>query len=117
MPLPAWWHKEREGRNARSKKQERDFAKKTGGRTTRGSGSSHRDPGDVKVPGGNIPAVDEDSYLIEAKYTTDKKGFTITRDMVALHLSRSRNTGREPAFAIEFVGHPAYKLLVVLDGV
>jgi hypothetical protein len=118
VTLPAWWGKDREKRNARSQQQERAIAKRTGGRITPGSGSSHRSPGDVRTPPGSLPALDPDAFLVEAKYAgEDKVGFTITRDMLGLHVSRARSVGREPAFAIEFLGEPAYKVWILFEGV
>lgn len=91
--LPAWWNKGREQRNARSRKQEREHAKATGGRVQSGSGSSWRAPHDV---------VNEE-YLDELKFT-DQKGFTVRQDYWEALKASALRAGREPRIIIEFPG-------------
>lgn len=95
MSLPAWWDKaERRDRNARSKKQEKKIARRTGGRVQAGSGSSWRRPQDVV----------EEGHVVQAKFT-DKPSFTISMKEWAGIRKDAYALGRSPKMEIEFQKH------------
>ena len=109
MTLPAWWGKERQDRNTRSRKQEAQIAKDQGGRVTPGSGSSWRSPGDVTKPQMEIG---EETHLIEAKFT-DKEGFRLDRRIIRKHWDRAQSLGKEPVIVIEFSRGDSLKVAVI----
>jgi Holliday junction resolvase len=90
----------------RAPKQERELAKRSGGRLTPGSGSKTQ-KGDVR----NAYGV----FRIEAK-TTMKKSFSVTREMVRKIEDASLPNGEVPAIVIEFLndeGEPVMEVAVV----
>jgi len=90
----------------RSRKQERELAKRSGGRLVSGSGSG-AEKGDVKKYNG--------VFRIEAK-TTSKDSFRVTRQMVATIESVAIQHEELPAIIIEFVdqrGNPVSEVAVV----
>lgn len=101
------------GRNAsrsvshvRSSKQEKELAKRGGGRVTPGSGAFDQ-KGDVKKYNG--------VYRIEAK-TTKNKSFSITRDMIRKIEEAAIPNGEYPAIVVEFIddrGVPQMEVAVV----
>lgn len=89
--LPNWFGNTRKRQNQRSKKQERNRAKETGGRVQAGSGSSWRAPQDNRTP----------ERLEQIKFT-DKSSFTINvKEWLALEADALRD-GRDPVFVIDF---------------
>lgn len=72
--------------------QEREAAKRLGGRTTPASGSL-REKGDVRVSG---------ILRLECK-ATSKKSFSVTRDMVRKITEAGELSGELPAIEIEFL--------------
>lgn len=89
--LPPWFNKDRERRNARSRKQEKERAEEIGGRTQAGSGSSWRAPEDIRAEG----------FLEQLKFT-DSKGFRVTVDEWKRIKKNANNAGRLPRMVIEF---------------
>ena len=90
---PAWWDPDqRKTRNQRSKTQELNRAKDTGGRVQAGSGSSWRAPQDV-VTG---------EHLEELKFT-GKSSYSIKTSMWVKLRSNAVRLGREPKLVIDFV--------------
>jgi hypothetical protein len=90
----------------RAPKQERELAKRSGGRLTPGSGSKTQ-KGDVRKAYGII--------RIEAK-TTTKKSFSVTKEMVRKIEDASLPNGEIPAIVIEFInenGDPEMEVAVV----
>lgn len=79
------------GSHARARRQERELAKKLGGRTVRGSGCGS-EKGDVRV---------ERIARIEAK-TTKNKSFSVTREMIAKIEEAAISMGEVPALVVEF---------------
>lgn len=94
--MPAWWEsgQDRPRQNRRSRKQERERAKETGGKVQSGSGSSWRARGDVRT----------EEELEQLKYT-DKLAYRLdVREWRAIE-SDARSQGREPVLIIEFSEH------------
>lgn len=90
----------------RSPKQERELARRGGGRVTPGSGRGNQ-KGDVKKYGGVI--------RIEAK-CTQAKSFSITRDMLEKIEEAALPNGEIPAIVVEFLdkdGNPVQEVAVV----
>lgn len=98
--VPAWWGKDRERINDRSRAQERSRAAEVGGRTSAGSGSSWRSPGDVRA----------EEYLEELKFT-DKKSYSLRVTDWNDIKEKALSMGREPRMVIEF---PEYDLRLVV---
>lgn len=89
----------------RAPHQERELAKRFGGRTTPGSGSKH-EKGDVRV---------RDCMRIEAK-TTLKKSFRVTMEMIEKIEAAALPCDEIPAMVIEFIdehGKPLKEVAVV----
>lgn len=78
--------------HARSPKQEKNLAEKLGGRTVKGSGSGFA-KGDVRLKG---------TVLIEAK-CTEKKSFSVTRQMLDKLEDAATGAGEAPVMVIEFL--------------
>lgn len=94
MPdLPGWWGDKpaKQRQNRRSGAAERRVAREVGGRTTAGSGSSWRSPGDVRTA----------THLIEHKYT-DKGSYSLSLKTWLLHKRKADQAGKEAAMIIEF---------------
>ena len=90
----------------RAKRQEKELAKRGGGRLTPGSGAFDQ-KGDVKKYNG--------VYRIEAK-VTKKKSFSVTREMVRKIEEAALPNNELPAIVIEFVdesGNPQMEVAVV----
>jgi Holliday junction resolvase len=90
----------------RSKKQERELAKRGGGRLVPGSGNKI-EKGDVKKYNG--------VFRIEAK-TTKNKSFSVTREMLDKIESVAMAHGELPVIIIEFIddrGRPLKEVAVV----
>lgn len=92
----------------RSPKQEREMAKKLGGKVVVGSGSGKWEKGDVRI---------KDVLRLEAK-TTTKQSFTITRDMIRkiMDAALSSSKGEVPCMEIEFLsptGKPEISVALV----
>lgn len=90
----------------RSKKQERDLAKRGGGRLVPGSGSGHQ-KGDVKKYLG--------VYRVEAK-TTKRNSFSVTREMIQKIEEAALPNNEMPAIIIEFIdeqGRPQAEVAVI----
>lgn len=77
--------------HARSPKQEKELAKRVGGKTVRGSGSG-KEKGDVRV---------HRVCRIEAK-TTNKKSFSVTREMIEKIETAAICYGEMPVIIVEF---------------
>lgn len=93
---PAYW---------RSKKQEKELAGNLGGHRISGSGSGKR-KGDVRKTG---------VIRIEAK-STQKKSFSVTREMVEKIVNASVGSDEIPAIVVEFLdgqGNPEESVAVV----
>lgn len=97
--LPAWWSEPAQKRkqNRRSRAQERERAKQTGGRQQPGSGSSYRAPQDVVTPLDN----EEEGFSESIKYT-DSDGYRITINEWLQLRSDAHDAGREPRLVIDF---------------
>lgn len=93
--VPAWWREgqDREKQNRRSREQERNRAKATGGKVQAGSGSSWRAREDVKTP----------DYLEQLKFT-DKKSFSLKLSEWKRIRDNAIKAGREPRMVVEFSG-------------
>lgn len=93
--LPSWWAGKAVGRrqNARSRAQEREHAKRTGGRVQPGSGSSYRAKEDVKTP----------DHLDQLKYT-DAASFTIRAAELSKLFRNAVADGREGRMIVRFEG-------------
>lgn len=92
----------------RSPKQEKEAAKRLGGKVVIGSGSGKWEKGDVRI---------KDVLRLEAK-TTTKKSFTITREMVRkiMDAALSSAKGEVPCMEIEFLsssGKPEISVALV----
>lgn len=90
----------------RAPKQERELAKRSGGRLTPASGSKTQ-KGDISKAYGVI--------RIEAK-TTMKKSFSVTKEMVRKIEQASLPNGEVPAIVVEFLdenGKPEMEVAVV----
>ena len=90
--------------HAYSPKQEKKLAERLAGKRVKGSGSGFA-KGDVRV--NNIA-------LIEAK-ATEKKSFSVTRDMVDKLQNAACGQGELPVLVVEFIGHG--KLCIVPEWV
>lgn len=88
--------------HARSPKQETELAKRTGGNKVKGSGCGFA-KGDVRL---------KNKVLIEAK-CTEKKSFSVTREMVDKIEDAACGQGELPVIEIEFLGDRPKKLCVV----
>lgn len=89
----------------RAPKQEQQLAQRITGRTIKGSGSGD-EKGDVRLKG---------VVRVEAK-TTQKKSFSVTRDMVEKIEAAALAAGELPAIVVEFLddsGRPTHELAVV----
>lgn len=91
MKLPNWFDKERQDRNRESKRQEIDWAKKTKGTRSAGSGSSWRRPQD------NRTAI----FLDQIKFTR-AQSFRISLGEWQSLASDAAREGRDPRMVIEF---------------
>ena len=90
----------------RSKKQERDLAKRGGGQLVPGSGSGLQ-KGDIKRY--------NKIFRVEAK-TTSNKSFSVTRDMIRKLEDAALPNNEFPALIIEFLdeaGRPEIELAIV----
>jgi hypothetical protein len=89
----------------RAPKQEKELAKRIGGKTVRGSGCGS-EKGDVRIKG---------VARLEAK-TTSHASFSITRDMVRKIETAAMSCGEVPAIVVEFLskdGKPMHEVAVV----
>lgn len=89
----------------RSLQQEKELAKRAGGKVVRGSGRGN-EKGDVRVKG---------VVRIEAK-TTSKSSFSITSEMIQKIELASVCSGECPAIVVEFLnaaGKPIHEVAVV----
>ncbi len=86
----------------RSRKQEKQVAKSLSGRTVAQSGAG-KQKGDVRVSG---------RVLIECK-CTEKKSFSITKEMLDKIEMAALNNAEVPAIVVEFLGPPARSVAVV----
>lgn len=96
MTVPAWFSdgQDRPAQNKRSRKQERERAKETGGKVQSGSGSSWRARGDVRTD----EALEQLKYTDAASYSLKVSEWEqIERDALS--------QGREPTLIIEFARH------------
>ncbi|MCK5307075.1 MAG: hypothetical protein KAJ73_00555 [Zetaproteobacteria bacterium] len=98
----------------RAPNQEKDWAKRSGGKLVPGSGCSYQ-KGDVKGAFGH--------FRIECK-TTKKKSFSVTRDMIKKVEEAGLPSGEAPVLIIEFLdeqGNPEMEIAVlptyVLEGI
>ena len=89
----------------RSRKQEKATAKRTGGRTTSGSGNQPGDKGDVQVSG---------SARLECK-TTTCKSYTLKLSEL-LKVEKAGNAGENPVMEIEFQGVHPHRRYAVIPG-
>lgn len=92
----------------RSPKQEKEAAKRLGGKVVVGSGSGRWEKGDVRI---------RNVLRLEAK-TTIKKSFTVTREMVRkiMDAALSSAKGEVPCMEIEFLspsGKPEISVALV----
>ena len=90
----------------RAPKQEKQIAKRSGGRPIRGSGSGYK-KGDVEKAHG--------IFRVEAK-TTKHQSFSVTRDMIRKIEAAALPHGEVPAMIIEFIsetGTPEMEVAVV----
>lgn len=91
----------------RAPQQEREVAERTGGKQTPGSGNQSV-KGDVRVT---------DIARIECK-ATERKSFSVTRDMLDKLAEHGESAGEVPVFHIEFLAtadHPGGSLVVCPD--
>lgn len=88
--------------HARSPKQEKESAERLGGKTVKGSGCGFA-KGDVRIKG---------KVLLECK-CTEKKSFSVTREMVEKIEDAACGQGELPVIEIEFLGDRPQKLCVV----
>lgn len=102
MKLPSWFDKERQDRNRESKRQEIDWAKKTGGRRSAGSGSSFRQPQDNRTA----------THLDQIKFTRSGS-FRISLGEWERIKSDALRAGRDPRLVIEF--KPSGTTLIVTE--
>lgn len=105
--LPAWFgdRAERKRRNARTRKQEREHAKNSGGKAQPGSGSSWRAPGDVRTE----ETLDELKWTQSASYSLKHREW---RSVV----KKAHLLGREPRMFIDFkniAGKTHTRLMIV----
>lgn len=77
----------------RSPNQEKDIAKKLGGKVVRGSGRGS-EKGDVRITG---------VMRVEAKVTSNSS-FSVTKKMIAKIEKEAMSCGEVPAMIIEFLG-------------
>lgn len=101
-------------RRKASQRQEKRWAKKTGGRTQAGSGAVWSTKGDVKTGTNFIKEIT--SFLYENKQT-ENKGFRITTDLwEEIRQKAIKTEGKLPALQLELQRHtPAPTRLVVLE--
>ena len=92
--LPAWWGRDKQRQNTRSRKQERDYAEEKQGKVQAGSGSSWRRPQDVQ----------EEGFLTQLKFT-DKDSFALKASEWKQIREDALRDGREPKLVIEFSKH------------
>ena len=104
MTLPAWFEQQKQDQNRRSKKQEQKIAKEVGGRRVAGSGSSWRQPGDVK----------NNTHLIEAKFT-DKDSYSLSANTWEKVQADAHRQGKEPAMVVELSRHNIKLLITELE--
>jgi len=91
--------------HVRSSKQETELASRLGGKRVKGSGCGF-DKGDVRIRG---------LALIEAK-TTERKSYTLTREVARKIEDAATSGGEVPMIAIEFIdskGKPEHRLVVM----
>ena len=91
----------------RSKKQEAELASRSGGELVPGSGSSYQK--------GDIKKAFDGFFRLEAK-TTQKKSFSVTREMVAKIEEAAIGNNEMPAIVIEFIdaqGRPQSEVAVI----
>lgn len=100
MTLPAWWERDGQKQNARSRRQERRHAAKEGGKVVAGSGSSWRAKEDVVTP----------ENLDQLKYT-DKASYTIRAEDMQRLFDNATAMGREGRLVVSF---EEYGLTVVV---
>lgn len=99
-------HKGKSAGYVRSRSQERELAARGDGKVTPGSGSFGQ-KGDIAKYNG--------VYRIEAK-TTQKKSFSVTRDMIRKIEDAALPNGEMPAIVVEFLdelGNPEMEVAVV----
>lgn len=92
--------------HSRSPKQEKEIAKNLGGKRVKGSGCGF-EKGDVRI---------KNKVLVEAK-CTEKKSFSVTREMVEKIEDAALGQGELPVIAIEFLGDIPKKVCVVPEWV
>lgn len=90
------------GSHGRSKVQERELAKRAGGRQVRGSGCG-REKGDVRV---------SKFVRIEAK-TTQHDSFRVTREMLSKIEDAALPCGEIPILVVEMNGEPRQECAVI----
>ena len=98
MKLPKRIKGKEKAGHRRSPRQERELAKRTGGKVTRGSGNGN-EKGDVRVKG---------IARIEAK-TTTKKSFSITKEMLDKIEDAAVSSNELPAIVVEFIDQQGKK--------
>ncbi len=86
----------------RSPVQEGELAARFGGKLVKGSGCGF-DKGDVRVRG---------KVLIEAK-TTERKSFSVTREIIDKLESAACSNGEIPVLVVEFIGERKQTLCVI----
>lgn len=91
MSLPSWFDAQRSNNNKRSQRQEKGWAKKIGGKTQVGSGSSWRAPQDVR----------NDEYMMQIKFT-DSDAFRLSVKEWKRVAADAIRAGKDPAMAITF---------------
>lgn len=94
MSLPEWWTRDRESRNARSRRQETRHARATGGKVQAGSGSSWRAKQDVK----------SSDHLDQLKFT-DRDSYRLTASELLTIEADALRDGRDGRLIIEFSNH------------
>ncbi len=86
----------------RSPTQEKEIAETFGGKLVKGSGSGF-DKGDVRI---------KNKVLIEAK-TTERKSFSVTREIVDKLENAACSQGEIPVLVVEFIGKRKQTLCVI----
>ena len=87
----------------RSRKQERECAKKFGGKVTPRSGAGAFEKGDVRIKG---------LARVECK-TTTKKSFSVTKEIIEKMEGAAMPAGELPVLEIEFLGNYKNKLYIM----